>query len=331
MATRILTQQDVRALLPMDVCIDLMASALQVLSRGDAVNPLRRGLLLPDKRGLLGTMPGWMESPEALGLKVVTVFPGNHGTEYDSHQGVVMLFETEHGAPIAIMDASEVTAIRTAAATGAATRALARADAAALAILGTGVQARTHLDAMLLVRPISQVAVYSPDPRHREAFAEAGTRRHGVPVRAAATAREAVEGADIVCTTTSSRDPVLLGEWIAEGTHVNAVGSSIAAARELDSAAVAKARLFVDRRESTVNEAGDYLFALREGAISESHIVAEVGEVLLGTDPGRRGPGEITLFKSLGVAVEDLAAARHVYDRAVETGAGITVDFGGRR
>ncbi|MBI4538828.1 MAG: ornithine cyclodeaminase family protein [Gemmatimonadetes bacterium] len=329
MATLVLSPSDVRRLLPMDACIELMAEAFRTLSRGEVVNPLRWGMWLPGKRGILGMMPGAMESPRTFGLKVVAVMPGNHGTPYDSHQGVVLLFEHEHGLPLAILDASAVTAIRTAAASGVATRALAREDAGDLAILGSGVQARSHLEAMLDVRRIRRVRVYSRSPESRSAFAEAGSERYGIRVEAVDSARQAVEGADIVCTCTSSREPILLGDWLSPGTHVNAVGSSVAAARELDTEAVVRARLFVDRRESTLNEAGDFLFPKKEGAVDDEHIQGEIGEVLLGRIQGRRTPDEITLFKSLGLAVEDLAAAHYAYARARKEGLGVEVELGG--
>ena len=276
-------------------------------------------------------MPGYLGSPEALGLKVVTVFPHNHGTPYDAHQGVVLLLDPRHGMPLAVMDASEVTAIRTAAVSGVATRLLAREQAADLAILGSGVQARTHLEAMLLTRKLRRVRVFSPNRRNREAFAAKEGQRHGVTVEPAASAREAVEGADLICTVTSSRDPVLCGEWLARGAHVNAVGSSIPTARELDTAAVVRSRLFVDRRESTLHEAGDFLIPKREGAIGDDHIVAEIGEILLERSEGRRNDEEITLFKSLGLAVEDLAAAHHVHREAGRQDVGQTVELGGLR
>ena len=329
MTALVISQTEVRKLLPMDACIDLMAEALATLSRGDAINPLRTGIRLPNNLGILGMMPGYMERPKALGLKVVAVFPGNHGTEYDSHQGVVVLFDAEHGVPLAIVDASEITAIRTAATTGVATRLLAREEATDLAILGSGVQARTHLEAMRVVRNIERVRVYSPNRGHRERFATDEGHRHGISVIATASAQEAVDGAEIVCTTTSSSDPVLQGEWIASGCHVNAVGSSVRFARELDTAAVVRSRLFVDRRESTVNEAGDFLFPKKEGAIDDDHIVGEIGDILLGNLAGRQSPDEITLFKSLGLAVEDLAAAHYVYQRAEAEGIGTEVDLGG--
>jgi ornithine cyclodeaminase/alanine dehydrogenase-like protein (mu-crystallin family) len=329
--TRILGQADVRRLLPMGECVDLMARALTELSAGRAVNPLRSAMKLPDGSGLLGLMPGYVEQPQALGLKVVAVFPGNHGTRYDSHQGLVVLFDTQHGCPLAIMDASEVTAIRTAAATGVATRALAREDATTLALIGSGTQARTHLEAMLSVRPLKSVRVFSPNADRRQAFAKVESQRHGIPVLAVDSAQDAVADADIVCTTTSSSEPVIRGEWLAPGTHVNAVGASVPWAREVDTPTVVRSRLFVDRRESTENESGAYRTALAEGAITADHIQGEIGEILLGKIPGRCTADEITLFKSLGVAVEDLLAADHVLRRAQEENVGIEVELGGLR
>ncbi|MGD9894201.1 MAG: ornithine cyclodeaminase family protein [Dehalococcoidia bacterium] len=331
MQVLIVNQEEVRALLPMAECIEVMAEALKTLARGDVILPLRPVMRLPDPANVLVLMPAYLGAPAALGLKVIAVFPGNAGTDYDSHPGVVMLFDTEHGQPLAIMDASEITAIRTAAVSGVATRLLARDDAAELALLGSGVQARTHLDAMLAVRPVGRVRVWSRTPERARAFAESAARRHNLPVEPVGTARAAVEGADLICTTTASPDPVLLGDWIAPGAHINAAGSATATARELDTAAVARARLYVDRRESTVNEAGDFLIPKREGAIDDGHIQAELGELLLGTATGRTAPDEITLFKSLGLAIEDVAAARHIYAKAQKQNAGTWVELGGAR
>ena len=214
---------------------------------------------------------------------------------------------------------------------GVATRLLARETADDLAILGSGVQAKTHLAAMIHARPIRRVRVWSRSPEHAAHFAERESQRHGIGVEAVQTAQAAVEGAAVICTTTSAREPILKGEWIAPGTHINAIGSSVAHTRELDTAAVVKARLFVDRRESTVNEAGDFLFPKQEGAVNDDHILGEIGEVLLGRIKGRGTNEEITLFKSLGLAVEDLAAANHIYKKAVEAGIGTAVELGGER
>ena len=331
MKVHILNQAEVKQLLPMNECIAVMAEALKTLARGHAILPLRPVLWLPEKVGALGMMPAYLGDLNAMGLKVVSVFPGNHGTEYDSHQGAVMLFETEHGRLLAIMDASAITAIRTAATTAVATHLLARADAGDLAILGSGIQARTHLEAMRLARPIRRVRVWSRNPEHARQFAERESRRPGVKIEPVESAQAAVTGADLICTTTAAREPVLLGDWLTPGAHVNAVGSSVAFTRELDTAAVVKSRLFVDRRESTINEAGDFIFPKKEGALGDDHIRGEIGELLLGAIPGRASADEITLFKSLGLAVEDLAAAHHIYQQALAKGVGLAVELGGSR
>ena len=328
---RIITEAQVPSLLLMGECMDVMASALTTLARGGAILPLRPLMRIPQKEGILGMMPAYLETPEALGVKIITVFNGNHGTDYDSHQGVVLLFEAEHGSVIAVIDASSVTAIRTAAVSGVATRLLARDDAHDLCILGSGVQARTHLEAMLLARPVSRVRVWSRSADAARRFASAASAQHGIVVEAMGSASDATRGADIICTTTSAREPILCGEWIAAGAHINAVGSSTPTARELDSNAVVRARLFVDRRESALNEAGDFLIPRREGLLDDGHILAELGELLLGTHPGRGAATDITLFKSLGLAVEDVAAARHIHAKAVQHDIGTTVEMGGRR
>ncbi|MHB8625127.1 MAG: ornithine cyclodeaminase family protein [Aggregatilineales bacterium] len=327
----IVNQAEVVELLPMAECIDVMAEALKALSQGDVILPLRPVLWLPEKVGALGMMPGYIGSQSIMGLKVVSVFPGNHGTEYDSHMGAVMLFETQHGRPLAIVDASAITAIRTAAVSGVATRLLARKGADDLCILGSGVQAASHLEAMLAVRDLKRIRVWSQDWNHAQHFAAEQSKRHGIPIEPTQSAQQAVTGASIICTTTAAPSPIVHGDWIAAGAHINAVGSSVPFTRELDTAAVVKSRLFVDRRESTVNEAGDYLFPKKEGAIGEDHILGEIGDLLLGKISGRQSADEITLFKSLGLAVEDLAAAYYIYKQAVEKKRGTSVELGGGR
>lgn len=315
----------------MGECVDLMERTLAALARGEAILPLRSIVWLPEKRGALGLMPAALLPEKAVGLKAVTFFPGNEGTELDSHQGAVLLFEAERGRLEAIVDATSITAIRTAAVSGAATRALARQDAGDLAIVGSGVQARTHLAAMIAVRPVRRVRVASLELPRARAFAERESRRHGIPVEAVTSVREAVEGADLICTATSSREPVLEGRWLSPGAHVNAVGSSVPFARELDTETVQRSRLFVDRRESALNEAGDFLIPKKEGAIGDDHILAEIGSVFAGTAAGRGSDREITLFKSLGLAVEDVACAVHVAAKAAKQEGFLRVDLGGAR
>lgn len=315
----------VKELLPMGECVGIMRAALSTFARGDVVLPLRSMVRLPDGSGLLGLMPGYLGEPKSFGLKVVSVMPGNHGTPYDSHQGVVMLFGLEHGEPLAILDATAITAIRTAAASAAATDALARDDAGDLAILGAGAQGRTHLEAMRAVRKLRRVRVWSRSPAHAESFA----REAGDGVEAVGSAEDAVRGADLICTTTASKEPVLRGAWVAPGAHVNAVGACFPASRELDSDLVKRARFFTDCRESCVNESGDYLLPLKEGAITDAHLLGEIGEVFTGKIPGRQSRDDVTIYESLGIALEDLASAHFIHRRAQETGAGLWLDWGG--
>ncbi|HEX2031528.1 MAG TPA: ornithine cyclodeaminase family protein [Actinomycetota bacterium] len=326
----VITQAEVPDLLPMARCIDVMEEALSAVARGDAVLPLRQMVELPSGDGdLLAVMPASLAGDA--GVKAITVFPRNEGTELHAHQGIVVLFETERGRPVAVIDATAITAIRTAAVSGAATRALARDHAGDLAILGSGTQARTHLEAMAAVRRLRRVRVWSRNEARARAFADATAPRTGVEVEVVASAEQAVEGADIVCTATSAREPILRGEWLAAGTHINAVGYSGRQGRELDGEAVARSRLFCDRRESVLNESGDFLLAREESAVDDGHIAGEIGEVFIGKVPGRTSPDEITLFESLGLAVEDVAAARAIHDAAVESGVGTRVPLGGLR
>ena len=325
------SQEEVPGLLPMAGCIETMERALATLARGQAQQPLRSILWLPGKPGALGLMPASIEPDRVLGVKVISFFHGNEGTELDTHQGAVLLFEAERGRLLAVIDATSITAIRTAAVSGVATKLLARADAQDLAIIGSGVQARTHLEAVLQVRKVRRVRVASQSPERAKRFADRESARRGVTVEPVGSVREAVLGADIICTATSAKEPILEGAWISAGAHINAVGSSVPSARELDTAAVVRSRLYVDRRESTLNEAGDFLTPKKEGAIGDDHIVGEIGEVLTGKAPGRRSKDEITLFKSLGLAVEDVASARHIFEEARRTGKGRFVPFGGGR
>lgn len=307
-------------------CIELMADALATLSRGEVILPLRPVIRIPESPNAFAVMPTYSAALRASGAKLITVYPANHGTALDSHQGVVTLFDGENGSLLAIMDAASITAIRTAAVSAVATRLLARQEARTLAILGAGVQARTHLDAMMSVRRFKTVRVWSRTPDHARALADraAGLGVEGV---AASDAERAVRGADVICTVTASREPVLRGEWLESGAHVNAVGASLPTARELDTEAVRRSRIFVDRRESALNEAGDLIVPMKEGAITADSIVAEIGELILQERNGRQSEREITLFKSLGIAVEDLACAADLRHQAIEAGAGTWIDL----
>lgn len=304
----------------MGECIEVMAEALTALERGNMSMPLRSVFRPPDAGSLMGLMPAHRVDA-AYGLKAICIFPGNPARGLDAHQGAVLLFDGETGELRAAMNASAITEVRTAAVSGVATLLLARDDARELAILGAGVQARAHVAAMGAVREFERVRVWSRTPEHAQALAE------DVGAEAVASAEEALAGADVVCTTTTAAKPIVRLEWLAPGAHVNAVGSSIPTTRELDTATMAAASLFVDRRESTLNESGDYLLAAAEGAIGPEQIRAELGELLTGKGKGRTSDDELTVFKSLGLAAEDLAAAEHLYGRAREDGAGTEVEL----
>lgn len=333
MQTLLLSDRDVVTLLPMSECIEVMASALRSVAEGDSILPLRTVIRLPESTNAFASMPAVLGrgSEASLGAKLITVFPGNDATPFDSHIGVVLLFDAKHGALQAVADASSITAIRTAAVSGLATRLLANENASELAILGAGVLAMTHLDAVRAVRSITRVRVWSRSGTRAHEFAERARKKHDVKIVVSDSVPDAVKGAHVVCTVTSSRTPVLEGAWLSPGTHVNAVGASISTARELDSAAVSMARLFVDKRESAMAEAGDFLVPKSEGLIDDRHILGELGDVLLKRVEGRTSADQITLFKSLGLAVEDVAALRHIYEKARATGAGTTMAFGGLR
>jgi ornithine cyclodeaminase/alanine dehydrogenase-like protein (mu-crystallin family) len=319
----VLSYDDVARLLPMGECIEVMEEALGALARGEMYLPLRFVVRPPDAAGFIGLMPAYRggESP-AFALKALNVMPDNPRLRgLDAHQGGVLLSDGESGEPVAFLNASAITEIRTAAVSAVATRALAREDARELAILGAGVQARSHLEAMRTVRDFESVRIYSRSPEHARALADDGS------ASAVESAEEAVREADVVVTATSSPEPVLARGWVKSGAHINAVGACLPNIRELDSETVADAAFFTDRRESAENEAGDYVLALKEGAIEPGHIRAELGEVVAGMAPGRSSDDEITIFESLGLAIEDLAAADHVVRRARAEGVGVDVPF----
>jgi ornithine cyclodeaminase/alanine dehydrogenase-like protein (mu-crystallin family) len=330
----VLGQRDIGELLSMRDCIEVMASALGALARGESMVPLRTMMRLPTRDGastdIFALMPAYVGSPPAMGAKIISVFPGNHGTSFDSHQGAVLLFDASNGSLQAVMDATAITAIRTAAVSALSARLLARDDADELAILGSGVQARKHLEAIPLVRNIRRVRVWSRNRANAERLA--GTVGGGnIELMICDTAETAVKGASVVCACTSSREPVLRGDWVADGAHVIAVGSATPGAREVDTALVKRSRLFVDSRVSALKEPGDILIPIEEGEITPDHIVAELGELVNGSRQGRQSREEVTFFKSLGLAVEDLAAAQHVHAQAMRQSKGTHFDLGGTR
>jgi ornithine cyclodeaminase/alanine dehydrogenase-like protein (mu-crystallin family) len=300
----IVPEHDVRRLLSMDECIEAMDNVLRALTRGELHQPLRFVTRPPGAESLMGFMPAHRSADRTTwSLKEIVIVPGNSARGLDAHQGAVLLHDGETGELQAILNASPITEIRTAAVSAVATRALARPGARTVAILGAGVQARSHTEAMRAVLGDVEIRSWS--------------RRDG------GTAEAVVRGADVVCTCTSASEPILQREWLAPGAHVNAVGASLPTARELDTDTMVAGSLFVDRRESTLNESGDLLLA----GLGEEHIRAELGEVLAGSHPGRTDAEELTVFKSLGLAVEDLAAAELVVGKARQEGLGTEVEF----
>jgi ornithine cyclodeaminase/alanine dehydrogenase-like protein (mu-crystallin family) len=319
----VLGEDDVRATLDMPRCIAAMEGVLAALARGEVSMPLRTIFRVPDDAVLgLGLMPAHRAGAEpVISLKEVVVAPGNSARGLDPHQGAVLLHDGRTGQLVAVLNASPITEIRTAAVSAVATKLLARPRSRQVAILGSGVQGRSHAVAMREVLPEAELRVWSRDPAHAEALA---LEAHGL---ACAGVAEALAGADVVCTCTASPEPIVALGDLAPGAHVNAVGSSGTWARELEADVVAAASLFVDRRESTVNESGDYLEAVAERGIGPEHILAELGELLVGVHPGRRSDEELTVFKSLGLAAEDLAAAVLCVEVARERGIGVEVAF----
>lgn len=320
----------VRALYPMKESIELMRSALRLFSSENVVQPQRLMLRTPGGDAY-AVMPAYVspsaDAPHAgFGIKIIAVKPGNPRIGLPVNSGLVMVFDERTGRPEALLDGAVITAVRTAAVSAVATDLLARPDAATLAILGAGVQARSHLEAMAAVRPLSGARIWSRTAGHALALAES-VRDLPFPVGVASSVTEAAEGADIICTVTGSAEPVLEDRHVARGAHINAVGSSFPDKRELTAELVARCSVFVDSRSAALVEAGDLRVPIAQGSPAPADISAEVGELLLGRSPGRRSPGETTLFKSLGLAIEDTISGHQIARRARELGAGQKVPF----
>jgi ornithine cyclodeaminase/alanine dehydrogenase-like protein (mu-crystallin family) len=318
----VLSDHDVRQLLDMESCIEAMTEVLASLARGELFQPLRSIARPPEAGTLLGLMPAYRAEPlPAYALKEIVVVPTNPGRGLDTHMGGVLLHDGETGELVALMNASPITEIRTAAVSAVATRALARPGAERVAILGSGAQARGHVQAMRAVLGDPEIRIWS----RNEGAAEQLAGEVGATVSPSVDA--ALFGAEVVCTTTAAAEPIVEKRWLASGAHVNAVGSCFPTTRELDTETVAHSSFFTDRRESCLNEAGDYILAAAEGAVGPEHIKAELGDVLAGMHPGREHEDELTVFESLGIAVEDLASAELVARRAREQGVGTEVAF----
>jgi ornithine cyclodeaminase len=312
----------VRELFPMSAAIEQMREALERYSAATVVQPLRTVVQPQGAAGLMAAMPAWAGPDRGFGIKTVTIHPGNPARGLDTHQGTVTMFDRETGVPTAVLDAAAITEIRTAAVSAVATRALAAEDARDLAIVGSGTQARSHLEAMAAVRSLARIRVWNRTRAHAKALAEWAGERFGPPVEVLPSVAEALDGADLVCTAVASVEPVVSADMLAPGAHLNAVGACLPTVRELSTDAVAAATVFADSRQSALAEAGDLVIPIRAGDLGEDHLVAEIGEVLLGRHPGRTGADEITLFKSLGLAIEDVIAGAYIESEARARGLG---------
>jgi ornithine cyclodeaminase/alanine dehydrogenase-like protein (mu-crystallin family) len=311
---RYIDREEVARRLTYEICIPLVRDAMIAFSAGETRQLLRSIIPLAD-RHLFGIMPGALGANKPFGAKLISIFPENASQGRQSHQGLIALFEPDTGTPVCIVHAGEVTAIRTAAASAVATDALALSDVKHLAILGTGEQAATHARSISEVRALKSITVWGRSSERAHAFAEKMGSELSLPITAVATAQQAVADADIVCTVTSASDPILKSEWVKPGTHINAVGSSHAGPAEIDSALVARARFYVDSREGVLHQGGEFLRAKQAGLVDDNHILAEIGQVLAGTAEGRTSPDEITIYKSLGHIVQDLASAWWLYSQ----------------
>jgi alanine dehydrogenase len=324
----ILTRADVEAVLNMREAIDVLERAFRELADGKAAVPTRLGLRIEEANGVFLAMPAHLTASGALGMKLVTSYPDNPGRHrLPTIQATILYYDHQTGRPLALMEGAHITAVRTGAASGLATRYLARETSRVVGLIGSGVQAETQLEAVSCVRPLSEAKVYSPTPSRAASFAARMSAMLDIDVRPVDEARHAVEGCDIVIAATSSKDPVVKGEWIDAGTHINGVGSHAADARELDSDAVRRAKVVVDSLAAALEEAGDLLLPMAEGVITKEHIHAELGEVVAGSKPGRTGQQEVTFFKSVGLAIEDVAVAQLVYERARNLGIGRDFDL----
>ena len=318
----LLNESDVRQLLSPADLIDTMEQALSAFSSGNVTQPLRTALQVPPQRNFFGVMPAYLYSPASLGIKLVTVFNGNAARGLPTHLATILLFDAETGALDVIMDGRYITEMRTAAVSAVAAKRLARTEAAALAVLGSGVQARSHAELLTRVCNFREIRAWSPTRNHLDRFVSDAAALAPVPVHAAVSAEQAVQGADVIALVTSSATPVLEDAWISPGAFVISVGACRPDTREMDPALVARARVIVDSRAAALIESGDIVQGIREARWTANHLAGELGEVILGRVPGRIAPDEIVVFKSLGQAVEDLATAQLVFTRAKEQGMG---------
>lgn len=313
----VISKEEAKELMSASETIELMKETLMDFNLGKSEMSLRMNNQLSDGNFYL-LMPAYLKEKQYFGVKLISIFPTNHGKGLPSHQGVVLLFSAEDGQEKAVVDCVEVTALRTAAVSAVATDLLSRKDAKVMGFMGAGVQARHHVEALLEVRDIEEILVWDLYEQSAKKFAEEMTEKYKLKVTVCKTQEELVGAADIITTVSLAKEPILKGEWVKAGTHINAIGASAKAYREMDSLVVQKSKFYVDKRESCLGESSDFLFPLREGLITEDHIVSEIGDVLLGKTKGRESDDEITMFEGMGLAVEDIATASFIYEKKLK-------------
>jgi len=323
----VLSEKQVESLIDIDELISTLEKAHVQYSTGKAVMPVRLVVPLPQIQGRITSMPGFLDEDKALGMKVVTYFQDNPKRNLPAILATIMLFSGETGKLIAVMDGSYVTAIRTACASAMATKALANTKTPVLGILGAGVQARAHIQALTQVRKIDRIKIYSPSGTSAAAIKKDLEPALKIAIEVAGSAADAVRDADLLVTGSTSREPIIQSTWLKTGVHINAVGSHRPDHREIDGATVARAKVVVDSREAIMAECGDILLAIKENVINENHIHGEIGEILAGTKPGRERASEVTLYKSVGIAIQDVATANLIYRKALERGMGTHVEI----
>lgn len=324
---KIITESEVERHLSTPDCIGAMRAAMIAVSKGDVHLPIRQFMPIDGASGKMAIMPGVIGEPHCFGIKLVCKYDREASSPYGTHVGMVLVFNAKEGLPLAMIEGSSLTAIRTAAASALATDLLARKDASRLVVIGCGEQARRHIHSMRAVRDLKSVTVWGRNEERAAVFANDVSETEGLPVTVAHSLEGAIREADLICTTTSSKEPILKGDWLAPGVHVNLVGSAIPTTTEVDEACVVRSKFFVDYRPAAMAAAGELLRAIETNAVTEDHIAAEIGEVAMGDKPGRENDDEITLYKSLGVSAQDLAAAHILYEKACAESFGQDVEM----